>query len=457
MTLFARVRQGRMNDLVPPVLLLSLLVSLGGALFFLFTPAEDVHALGRTTGNSSGGIGVPGGAGSLSASIAATLESGSRTTSDVETTLVRGILELARSRPDAALAEIDRVLAGNPNFRLAHLVRGDLLMARSRPLTDFGNAAREGGGASDGPADRLERVDELRAEARARLTRLAAEPPPDRLPRHILQLDPRQRFAIVVDSAKSTLYVFEQVDGQLRYLKDFYISVGRNGVDKMREGDKRTPLGVYHVRANLPRQKLPDFYGSGALPINYPNELDRIEGRTGHGIWLHGVPSDTFARPPQSSDGCVVLANADFDALLPLVQIGLTPVVIAPRIDWVDAGAVEATRASLARAVEAWRRDWEGRDMKAYLRHYSPAFSSGGAARDLAAWSEQKGRVNASKTWVRIGLRNTSMFLDPNRDNLAVVQFDQEYSSNNLNQQMRKRQYWRLEGGVWRIVFEGNA
>ena len=95
--------------------------------------------------------------------------------------------------------------------------------------------------------------------------------------------------------------------------------------------------------------------------------------------------------------------------------------------------------------------------MKAYLRHYSPAFSSGGAARDLAAWSEQKGKVNASKTWVRIGLRNTSMFLDPNRDNLAVVQFEQDYASNNLNQQMRKRQYWKLEGGTWRIVHEGDA
>jgi murein L,D-transpeptidase YafK len=453
MTLFARVRQGRMNDLVQPVLVLTLLVSLGSAPFFLLTPAEDVHALGRPQAS----MGASASTGSLYASIAATLGSESRTTSDVETTLVRGILELARSRPDAALAEIDRVLVDNPNFRLAHLVRGDLLMARGRPLTEFGNALKGAAGTITDPADRLERVDELRAEARARLTRLAAEPPPDRLPHHILQLDPRQRFAIVVDSAKSTLYVFEQVDGRLRYLKDYYISVGRNGVDKLREGDKRTPLGVYHVRANLPRQKLPDFYGSGALPINYPNELDRIEGRTGHGIWLHGVPSDTFARPPQSSDGCVVLANPDFDALLPLMQIGLTPVIIAPRIEWVEASTIQSTRASLAQAVEAWRRDWEGRDMQAYLRHYSPGFTSNGTARDLAAWSEQKGKVNASKTWVRIGLRNTSMFLDPNRDNLAVVQFEQEYSSNNLNQQMRKRQYWRLEGGVWRIVYEGNA
>lgn len=441
-----------MNALVPPVVVLSLLASVGTALFLLMSPAEDVHALASTvtTGSASGPAAPPVGP-------ADTIGSGTRTTSEVETSLVRGILELARSRPDAALAEIERVLDANPNFRLAHLVRGDLLLARARPLDGFGNAVQQPPEAATEGTDRAERLDDLRAEARARLTRLAAEPPPGRVPRNILQLDPRQRYAIVVDSAKSTLYVFEQVDGRLRYVKDYYISVGRNGIDKLREGDKRTPLGVYHVRANLPRQKLPDFYGSGALPINYPNELDRIEGRTGHGIWLHGVPADTFARPPQSSDGCVVLANPDFDALLPLMQVGLTPVVIAPRIDWVDAGTVEASRASLAQAVEAWRRDWEGRDMQAYLRHYSPAFSSGSAARDLAAWSEQKGQVNASKTWVRIGLRNTSMFLDPNRDNLAVVQFEQDYASNNLNQQMRKRQYWKLEGDRWRIVYEGNA
>ena len=447
---------GHTTGLAAPVVVLTLLASAGAALLLLVGPAEEVRLQGSTPG-SSRSAGTPSGAAMADPAPGAPIGGGLRAGSEVEASLVRGILEIARSRPDVALAEIDQVLLANPNFRLAHLVRGDLLLARARPLTGFGDSAKPAAEPVAEPPDLGERLDDLRAEARARLTRLAAEPPPGRLPGNILQLDPRQRYAIVVDSAKSTLYVFEQVDGRLRYLKDYYVSVGRNGVDKMREGDKRTPLGVYHVRANLPRQKLPDFYGSGALPINYPNELDRIEGRTGHGIWLHGVPADTFARPPQSSDGCVVLANPDFDALLPLMQVGLTPVLIAPRIDWVDAGTIAASRASLAQAVEAWRRDWEGRDMKAYLRHYSPAFSSGSAARDLATWSEQKGKVNASKTWVRIGLRNTSMFLDPNRDNLAVVQFEQDYASNNLNQQMRKRQYWKLEGGTWRIVHEGDA
>jgi murein L,D-transpeptidase YafK len=63
----------------------------------------------------------------------------------------------------------------------------------------------------------------------------------------------------------------------------------------------------------MPQDKLTDFYGSGAFPINYPNEWDRIRGRNGYGIWLHGTPRDTYSRPPRASDGCIVLSNEDLD------------------------------------------------------------------------------------------------------------------------------------------------
>ena len=31
------------------------------------------------------------------------------------------------------------------------------------------------------------------------------------------------------------------------------------------------------------------------------------------------------------------------------------------------------------------------------------------------------------------------------------------YQSNNLNNQMKKRQYWIREEGTWKIIFEGAA
>ena len=141
---------------------------------------------------------------------------------------------------------------------------------------------------------------------------------------------------MVVDTSKSTLYLYENVNGEPRYVSDFYISVGKKGADKVSEGDQKTPLGVYFVNGHLTKDKLTDFYGPNAYPLSYPNEWDKREGHDGHGIWLHGTPSDTFSRPPRASNGCVVLANNDLNLLGSRLQIGITPVIISDKIDWID-------------------------------------------------------------------------------------------------------------------------
>jgi hypothetical protein len=70
---------------------------------------------------------------------------------------------------------------------------------------------------------------------------------------------------LLVDSRRSRLYVFANDGGRARYVADYYVTHGKNGIDKTREGDQKTPVGVYHVTANLPRSKLTDFYGAGAF------------------------------------------------------------------------------------------------------------------------------------------------------------------------------------------------
>lgn len=376
-----------------------------------------------------------------------------RDSSAPEALLAQTLLAITSSQFDIALTEIDRVLRDYPNFRLAHLIKGDLLIARSRPINNIGAA-------SDAP---VERIADLRAEAQARLIRHKQERPGSRMPSNLLQLDPEQKYAFVVDTSKYTLYVFENNNGTPRYVADYYTTIGRNGIDKNREGDKKTPLGVYHVTSNLPRDQLnrtygitqSELYGNGAFPINYPNEWDRRQGRNGSGIWLHGVPYDTYSRPPRASDGCVALSNEDLQAITPRVQVGVTPVIIASDITWVDPGTTQDIRNALQKSVDAWRHDWESRDTDKYLLHYAPGFASG--KQDLAAWAQQKRAVNAGKTWIKVKVDRVSMFLYPGNDNLAVVTFDQDYASSNLDNKMRKRQYWQRENGAWRIIHEGAA
>ncbi len=362
-----------------------------------------------------------------------------------EAGLVRSLIDIRSNRMDAALREIEGLLATRPNFRLAQMIKGDLLMARTRPIDALGGAA----------AAPQERVEDLRAEAQARLQRYALDDPHLLVPKYVLQLAPGQKAALVIDTAKSTLFVFQNDGHGLHYVADYYITVGKNGTEKSREGDKRTPLGVYHVTGTLPRQALSDFYGSGAYPINYPNEWDLLRGRDGHGIWLHGTPADTYSRPPRASDGCIVLSNEDLGIIASHLQFGHTPVIIADGVEWVTPDVLRDARSELTAEIERWRHDWESRDTETYLQHYAAKFSS--RDMDFAQWAAQKRAVNAGKSWIRLKLDDVSLILYPGKEEIAVVTFGQDYASNNLSNQMRKRQYWIRQGHTWKIIFEGAA
>ncbi len=359
--------------------------------------------------------------------------------------LGKAFTEIENNRLDLALTHVEELIRSEPTFRLAYLIKGDLLLARGRALKTFGNA----------PQGQGERLEGLRAEALARLHAYRERPPRDRVPRYLMQLRDDQHYAIVVDNKRSRLYLYQNENGRPRFVADYYISTGKRSGEKTREGDEKTPIGVYHVTASLPKEKLSDFYGSGAFPISYPNEWDKRHGRNGHGIWLHGTPSDTYSRAPRASNGCVVLANADLDALSKKLQIGLTPVIISEQIEWLSLDDWNAERGALNAEIESWRSDWESLDTERYLTHYSKNFSAN--RETLSDWGRHKRQVNGAKTWIKLKLSNFSVFRNPGKDELVVVSFDQEYRSSNLSNTMKKRQYWTKEGGKWRIIYEGAA
>ena len=363
-----------------------------------------------------------------------------------EAQLERIFADIEAMRLEAALKGTESLIQRYPNYRLAYLIKGDLLLARAHPLENFGDA----------PNAPPEQIADLRAEAIARLNGYRHKPSANDVPRYLLQMNERQRHAIVIDTQKSRLYLYQNDgEGPPRLVADYYVSQGKFGADKRIQGDRRTPVGVYHITAHIPREKLPDLYGHGAFPINYPNEWDRRQGKSGSGIWLHGTPSDTYSRPPQASDGCVVLTNPDFDALGKNVQIGLTPVIIGNGVEWLSPQDWRRERAELSQNIEAWRADWESRDSERYLAHYARGFKN--RQHDFQSFAAQKRMVNQGKTWITLKLENLSIFRNHGKEELVVVTFDQDYASNNLTNSMRKRQYWQRENGQWKIVYEGDA
>lgn len=361
--------------------------------------------------------------------------------SKAEVELQRTLELIREGRREDALREVDRLLARHPNFRLAHLVRGDLLLARAKKI---------GGPGAGAPGS--ERLGELRAELKARASDHSNPPPPGHLPRHIVRLDPAQKHAIVVDTRRARIFVYENANGAPRFLRDYYSSIGKQGWAKEREGDKKTPVGAYFVTSHIPGKKLPDFYGWGAFPLNYPNELDRRQGRTGYGIWIHGVPSDTYARSPLASDGCVVLANPEIEELAAYVKPGLTPVIITEDVEWLPGEAWRAESDAFSAVLEQWRRDWESREVERYVSHYARSFRADGF--DYAAWIAHKRRVTEAKKWIKLDLGSVSVLRSPGTPQAMVVTFDQNYRSDTVSQRSRKRQYWIGENGHWKIAYE---
>ncbi len=363
-----------------------------------------------------------------------------------EALLLAGIEALDQNRLEEAITLLEKLVIRRPDFQLAQLVYADLLSARIQPLGRFGNFDLAA-------ADRLEA---LKDEARRRFAHHRSSPADDRIPENLVLLARDQKYIIVVDVPASRLYVFANEDGTLTRVTDQYVSSGKNGARKLREGDQRTPVGVYYVTGRISPASLPDFYGSGALPINYPNEWDMRLGRTGYGIWIHGVPTDTYSRAPQASDGCIAVANNDLESLFVMVPDTNTPVIITDGVRWVQPGAIQSRRQEVRAILETWRRDWESLSFERYSRHYSRSFVSDGMGR--VAWLQKKRRINATKSYIKVDFSNLSAFAYPGEQNLLVVTFDQNYRSSNFNDKTKKRQYWRQESdGRWRIIFEEEA
>jgi murein L,D-transpeptidase YafK len=294
----------------------------------------------------------------------------------------------------------------------------------------------------------------LQDEARARIERYLSKQVKDKQPNLLLAPNEQQKYLIVVDTSKSRLYLYRNEAAQLKYVADYYITVGKNGVIKQVEGDKRTPIGVYFARAKL-NKPLPDLYGEGAYPLNYPNEWDKENKKGGSGIWLHGTPSHTYSRPPRASDGCVVLSNQDLKSLEPFLQSGKTPVVIVNNLEWLDnnSNSHVTQKKELSSAIDEWLNDWRAQNTEQYLSHYSKDFSSDGI--NFQKWAEHKQRVQASKPNVEISVSDISMFSYPDSEKkLVLVDFVQDYKSASIKNRMQKRQYWIQENKRWKIIYE---
>ncbi len=365
---------------------------------------------------------------------------------ETEARLIEIYRLIGQARNREALARAEGLVRDHPNFQLAQLAYGDLLASQSRPVRTLGDVPDTTAQAG-APV-----LAELREESLQRMRALRERPPAGFIPSQFLSLSSRVKHAMAVDASRSRLYLFENTPTGLRLAADYYISVGKLGVEKTIEGDQKTPLGVYFVTSNLDPNSLKDFYGSGALPINYPNAYDIRRGKTGSGIWLHGTPPNQFSRAPKATDGCVVLANPDLERLLRTVEVRTTPVVIAPSLQWVAPHSVRTNTAGFEDALQAWRAAKSNGNLALTLGFYSNDFSANG--KNLADWTPQL-RAEVEKVKGRdIQLKDLTYLRWSDTADTMVVTFGEVAAGAKTGS--IKRQYWIRQGNQWKIFYEGS-
>ncbi|WP_299691109.1 L,D-transpeptidase family protein [Hydrocarboniphaga sp.] len=359
----------------------------------------------------------------------------------LESELVSAIEDLRVGKGQSALEKLARLTQQQPNFRLAQLLYADLLAARSGKPGIMPDA--------EDPA-----LGDLYDEARYRDEQARFTPPPGTVPGNVLKLAAEYPYLVVVDLPNARLNLFENKAGDLKLIHSHYVGIARNGFGKKASGDLRTPVGIYHITGWKSDEQLPELYGSGALPLNYPNLWDRFRVKTGYGIWLHGVPRSTYVRAPRSSEGCVTMANDDLVALKPYVLGTNAPVILSDHLDWMAKAEAAHERDTFLNRIEDWRSKWAARDTEGYLGFYGEDFTTDGM--NKAAFVAHKRRVNATKSFIDVKIDDMSLYRYPGEP-MMLAEFTLKYRSDNFSSTAKKQQYWRQTAkGDWKIFREEN-
>ena len=362
-----------------------------------------------------------------------------------EQEVLEAIKAIQNQNLDHALDSTRNLIKQYPHSRLGQMLYADLLLARAEPLTDIGSGLR-----------REQAMQDFRHEIRQRWRQDSSLAYDGMYPSNILFLAENQPYVILVDQKSSRVYVYRNEQGTPVLETDYFITIGLKGAGKEKRGDQKTPIGIYHVTRYIEDEELPDLYGRGAFPISYPNVWDVRKNRTGGGIWIHGTPSYTYNRSPWASNGCIVVSNPDFLHIDQYIKPELhTPVVVANEINWLTQAQWLTQRQQWLTRFSRWMEDWESRDHERYRQHYSQTeFESMG--RNFKSWDGHKRWVNRAKTYVQVEYSDLSVFNYPGEKDLVLVQYQQNYSSNNLKLESPKELYWHKTEDRWQIVYEGS-
>ena len=250
---------------------------------------------------------------------------------------------------------------------------------------------------------------------------------------------------VAIDKNSQMFFLFER-KSPLRVVEKLPCTTGLLIGDKLKEGDLRTPEGVYFITSRLDGGLDWEQYGDLAFPLNFPNPVDIIKGKTGHGIWIHGR-GNTIT--PYETKGCVALNTPDIRNLDNQLQLGL-PVVIGNRIELEKSPETLAREADeVVAATHAWAKAWESRS-EAFFEFHDPQKFAISQGQPFSAFRNQKEGLFRKLPWILVAVEDVRAVAGPD---YWVTYFIQFYRSPSLISQGVKRLYWQKnDKDKWTVV-----
>ncbi|EDP7679436.1 L,D-transpeptidase family protein [Campylobacter jejuni] len=257
---------------------------------------------------------------------------------------------------------------------------------------------------------------------------------------------------VLTNKTDKILRVYSYEDGKIR--KDFEqkeIITGLMG-DKKIEGDLKTPVGFYE----LGRKFNPGdpYYGPFAFATTYPNLLDKVQGKTGGGIWIHGYPLDGSRLDEFKTRGCIALFNNNLEKFAQVVQDKKVFVMTEEKE---KIRAKKDQIASLLADLFTWKLAWTNSDTNTYLSFYDEQEFKRFDKMKFEQFASMKKSIFSRKEDKKIKFSDINISPYPNLENETMyrILFYEDYYTKNYQFRGDKILYVKIDSkGKMKILAE---
>ncbi|MCB0357180.1 MAG: L,D-transpeptidase family protein [Bdellovibrionales bacterium] len=276
-------------------------------------------------------------------------------------------------------------------------------------------------------------------------------PPTGKIPQNIWSLgdgDYFSKYAFVADKSTRTLTIWQNEQQNFELVAAYPFDMGKQDGDKQILGDLKTPEGVYFFEGTYKQAQL-DYneYGIRAFTTNYPNFFDRLEKKTGSGIWLHAIPPSKSLK--RGSRGCLVIRNEAIEKVIPFVDLDKTPIIVEDKINYTPQKILKENKQQFYSWLEQWKLSWEKKEIESYINYYHQDFTAN--KMNVQQWKDYKAGLNQKYNFINVTLYSPVVY---NHKNEIVVRFLQKYSSDNLNDFGEKTLYVKKIDNTYKIIGE---